>query len=100
MWCLTYCQISVSLLFLNWIKNDFFLSYLSIIVCNINTMTRYILVQKRETNWNFTGCQAPHFMIIYQFIKPFLDTNEYPQSMFWAEIRKIMYTPVNPTFTT
>ena len=25
--------------------------------------------------------------------------NEYPQSMFWAEIRKIMYTPVNPSFT-
>ena len=23
---------------------------------------------------------------------------EYPQSMFWAEIRKIMYTPVNPSF--
>ena len=26
-------------------------------------------------------------------------SNEYPQSMFWAEIRKIMYTPVNPNFT-
>ena len=25
--------------------------------------------------------------------------NEYSQSMFWAEIRKIMYTPVNPSFT-
>ena len=24
---------------------------------------------------------------------------EYPQSMFWAEIRKLMYTPVNPSFT-
>ena len=24
--------------------------------------------------------------------------NEYPQSMFWADIRKIMFTPVNPTF--
>ena len=24
---------------------------------------------------------------------------EYPQSMFWAKIRKIMYTPVNPSFT-
>ena len=23
-------------------------------------------------------------------------SNEYSQSMFWAEIRKIMYTPVNP----
>ena len=26
-------------------------------------------------------------------------SNEYPQSMFGAEIRKIMYTPVNPSFT-
>ena len=25
--------------------------------------------------------------------------NEYPQSMFWAEIRKIMYTSLNPSFT-
>ena len=26
-------------------------------------------------------------------------SNEYPQSMFWAEITKKMYTPVNPSFT-
>ena len=26
-------------------------------------------------------------------------SNEYPQSMFLTEIRKIMYTPVNPSFT-
>ena len=26
-------------------------------------------------------------------------SNEYPQSMFVAEIRKLMYTPVNPSFT-
>ena len=26
-------------------------------------------------------------------------SNEYPQSMFLAEIRKIMHTPVNPSFT-
>ena len=25
-------------------------------------------------------------------------SNEYPQSMFWAEIRKTMYTPVKPQF--
>ena len=23
-------------------------------------------------------------------------SNKYPQSMFWAEIRKLMYTPINP----
>ena len=26
-------------------------------------------------------------------------SNKYPQSMFWAEIWKIMYIPVNPSFT-
>ena len=26
-------------------------------------------------------------------------SNEYSQSIFWAEISKIMYTPVNPNFT-
>ena len=26
-------------------------------------------------------------------------SNEYPQYMLWAEIRKIMHTPVNPSFT-
>ena len=26
-------------------------------------------------------------------------SNKYPQSMFWAEIWKIMYTPVPPRFT-
>ena len=26
-------------------------------------------------------------------------SNEYPQSMFLAELRKIMYTPENPNFT-
>ena len=26
-------------------------------------------------------------------------SNEYPQSMFFSKIRKIMYTPVNPGFT-
>ena len=26
-------------------------------------------------------------------------SNEYPQSMFWAEIWKIIYTPVTPSFT-
>ena len=26
-------------------------------------------------------------------------SNKYPQSMYWAEIRKSMSTPVNPNFT-
>ena len=27
-------------------------------------------------------------------------SNEYPQSIFWTEIRKKMYNPANPRFTT
>ena len=26
-------------------------------------------------------------------------SNEYPQSMFWAEIRKLMFATVNPSLT-
>ena len=26
-------------------------------------------------------------------------SNKYPQSMFWSNIKKNMYTPVNPSFT-
>ena len=26
-------------------------------------------------------------------------SNEYPQSIFWSKNKKIMYTPVNPSFT-
>ena len=26
-------------------------------------------------------------------------SNEYPQSMFWSKNKKIMYTPVNPSFS-
>ena len=32
-------------------------------------------------------------------LPPWGSSNEYPQSKFLAEIRKIMYTPVNPSFT-
>ena len=32
-------------------------------------------------------------------LEPRGGSNEYTQSMFWAEIRKLMYTPVNPSFT-
>ena len=27
-------------------------------------------------------------------------SNEYSQSMLWAEIRKLIFSPVNPSFTT
>ena len=50
----------------------------------IKTCYFFYPVQKRKTNWTFTGCQMPHFMIVlipfYQVIKPFLDKNVY----FWG----------------
>ena len=41
------------------------------------------------------------FIYFFYFCQMFLrgSSNEYPQSMFWAEIRKIKYTPVNLSFT-
>ena len=38
-------------------------------------------VQERQTNWNFTGCQTPNFMIVlilcmYLQIEPFLNIFE------------------------
>ena len=34
-------------------------------------------IQVRETNWNFTGCQVPHYMVVVKpyinLLKPFLD---------------------------
>ena len=37
--------------------------------------TNIISFQEQKTNWNFTGCQVPHFMIVLyiNFIKSFLD---------------------------
>ena len=40
MWHLTACKISVSVSFLNWIKNETILSYLWINVANINLEMR------------------------------------------------------------
>ena len=65
--------------------------------------------------WNFTTIKIENFQIknpaIVHISAQNIDcgyslepphrggSNEYPQSMFWTEIRKIMYTPVNPSFT-
>ena len=38
-----------------------------------NKSFHFYPVQEWETNWNFTGCQVPHFMSIYQSIESFLD---------------------------
>ena len=57
-------------------------------------------------NWKFSGKTSDIFHTSAQNIdcgyslEPprWGGSNEYPQSMVWAEIRKIMYTPVNPSF--
>ena len=58
-------------------------------------------------NWKFSDKNSDIFLISarnidcgYSLEPPRRgSSNEYPQSMFRAEIRKIMYTPVNPSFT-
>ena len=58
-----------------------------------NNYLNFDLVQKRETNWNFTGCQMPHFMIVlilYQFIKPFLDKKK--KSLFLRNMKPLRRT--------
>ena len=68
MWHLIAWKISVSLLFLNWLKNEMvFLSYLWINI-NLEIVKKIIsfLIQfkKQETKRNFIGCQVPQFMIV------------------------------------
>ena len=58
-------------------------------------------------NWKFSNKNSDIFHISAQNIdcryslEPPLrgGSNEYTIYVFWAEIRKIMYTPVNPSFT-
>ena len=51
-------------------------------------------------NSNIFHIFAQNIDCVYSLELPWWgSSNEYPQSMFWAEIRKIMYTPVNPSFT-
>ena len=51
---------------------------------------------KRE---NFQIKNSDIFHISAQNIDCWYSLEPPRQSMFWAEIRKIMYTPVNPSFT-
>ena len=63
-----------------------------------------ILPPKNEScqikNSNLFHISAQNIDCVYSLEPPRGDgSNEYPQSRFRAEIRKIMYTPVNPSFT-
>ena len=66
MWHLTACKISVSLSFLNWIKNEMIFYHISelMLATLIQRYDKVISFQEWETNWNFTGCQVPHFMVV------------------------------------
>ena len=62
MWHLTACKISVSLSFLNWIKNEMIFFYYRISELMLATLIqRYKII---SFNLNFIGCQVPHFMIV------------------------------------
>ena len=61
-----------------------------------------------QKNWKFSDkknsdifhISAQHIDCGYSLEPPRRGgSNEHPQYMFWAEIRKIMYTPVNHCFT-
>ena len=60
-------KLKLSLSFLNWIKNEMIFYRISELML-ATLIQRYdkkiISFQERETNWNFTGCQVPHFMIV------------------------------------
>ena len=60
-------------------------------------------------NWKFSDKKTVNFFSNFKISAQNIDcgyslepprrggSNEYPQFMFWAEIRKLMYTPVNPS---
>ena len=50
--------------------------------------------------WHVSYSCSKHRLCGYSIEPPRrCGSNEYPQSMFFSKIRKIMYTPVNPSFT-
>ena len=55
---------------------------------------------KKKTNTGILHISAQNIDCRYSLEPPRRGgSNEYPQSMFFRKIRKIMYTPVNPSFT-
>ena len=72
---------------------------------NISKISQKKKKKKKKKNWKFSDSDIFHISARnidcgYSLEPPQRDgSNEYPQSMFWAEIRKINYTPLNPSFT-
>ena len=79
--------------------------------CDHDYITKTRLFKYTENfttkNWKFSDKKLDIFHIFAQNIDygyslelpQWGGSNENPQSMYWAEIRKVMYTPVNPSFT-
>ena len=74
------------------------------------TKTRLFKYMENITskNWKFSDKKNPDSFHIsaknincgYSLEPPLRGgSNDYPQSIFWAEIGNIVYTPVNPSFT-
>ena len=54
----------------------------------------------REKNWNIFHISAQNIYCGYSLEPPRRGgSNEYPQYMFLLRNKKVMYTPVNPSFT-
>ena len=64
---------------------------------NFTNKTKWKFSDKKI--WYFSYFCSKHRMWVLVRTASMRSSNEYPQSMFWAKIRKIMYTPVNPSFT-
>ena len=55
---------------------------------------KIISFQERETNWNFTGCQVPHFMIVLiPYIEGWAQDNV-TQTYFWNPCLGATWTPL------
>ena len=57
------CKISIRLSFLKW-NDSYHISELMLPTLIRNNHFIFYPIQKRETKWNFTGCQRPHFFMI------------------------------------
>ena len=117
-WVLSYPLSAQRIVWSDWTDAQADLSLLSaetiLLVCHeaayiVITKTRLFKYIENSTskNWKFSDKNSDIFQISAQNIDWGYSlepprrggSNEYPQSMFWAEIRKIMFTPVNPSFT-
>ena len=82
---------------------------------NVNMLGQHYANMSVQFTAIFHGCKNDNFQMkifdIFLIFAPNIDcgytleppqrggSNEYPQSMFWSKNKKIMYTPVNPSFT-